>query len=155
VRTVGVEAGPRRVVPDASVAVKWLVPEAGSAAALELLESAVSGAARLVVPDLWWAEVANTLWKKTRRAPPGRLTQERAARTLERFLTLPVATRMHTDLLPRAFVLAVRSGITVYDAMYVALAESEDAVLITADGGLARAVGDGAGVARLEVLAHA
>jgi predicted nucleic acid-binding protein len=38
-----------------------------------------------------------------------------------------------------ACALAVRHGITTYDAHYLALAEAEDAVLVTADRRLAEA----------------
>jgi predicted nucleic acid-binding protein len=53
-----------KLVVDASVAAKWLVPEALSDAAVGLLNPDNE----LVVPDLFWAEVGNTLWKK---AAPG------------------------------------------------------------------------------------
>lgn len=49
-------------VVDASVAIKWVVEEPGTAAALS-----IRAAERLVAPDLWVAECANILWKKVRR----------------------------------------------------------------------------------------
>jgi predicted nucleic acid-binding protein len=48
-------------VIDASVAIKWLVDEPGTAAALSLRRH------RLLAPDLLIAECANVLWKKVRR----------------------------------------------------------------------------------------
>jgi predicted nucleic acid-binding protein len=56
----------RTYVIDASVAVKWVLPAASeplSSEALALLKSYAEGALRFVVPDLFWAEFANILWK--------------------------------------------------------------------------------------------
>lgn len=56
------------VVVDASVVLKWFVPEAGSDAASRLLASED----RLEAPDLLFAEIANAIWKKVLR---GQLTR--------------------------------------------------------------------------------
>ncbi|HUY12806.1 MAG TPA: type II toxin-antitoxin system VapC family toxin [Terriglobia bacterium] len=53
-----------RVVLDASVAVKWLLPEADSEKAQDVLLDWNAGRLELVVPGLLLAEVANVLWKK-------------------------------------------------------------------------------------------
>ncbi len=52
---------------------------------------------------------------------------------------LPMARVSHRPLLRRCWEL--RDNLTVYDAAYVALAESLDATLVTADARLARAPG--------------
>ena len=64
-------AGYGPVVVDASVAVQWFAREAGSEAAARLVE----GDQPLIAPDIMPLEVANALWKKTRRGdvPPGDL----------------------------------------------------------------------------------
>ncbi|MEK6604283.1 MAG: type II toxin-antitoxin system VapC family toxin, partial [Nitrospirota bacterium] len=51
-----------RLVVDASVAVKWLVPEIHADAARRIL----SPNNELLAPDLIWAEVGNVIWKKWR-----------------------------------------------------------------------------------------
>ena len=51
-----------RVVVDASVAVKWFLPEVHAEAARQLLRDKMT----LLAPDLIWAEVANALWRKWR-----------------------------------------------------------------------------------------
>src|SRR5256885_7349326 len=56
-------AGPRRtmrIVVDASVAVKWVLNEPRTDAALALCEE------ELVAPALWLAEAANALWRHVR-----------------------------------------------------------------------------------------
>ncbi|MFL5429983.1 MAG: type II toxin-antitoxin system VapC family toxin, partial [Myxococcales bacterium] len=52
---------------------------------------------------------------------------------------LPLQRHPHHDLIPRVWEL--RSSLTAYDAVYVALAEILDAPLVTRDGKLLRAHG--------------
>ncbi|MEH2024315.1 type II toxin-antitoxin system VapC family toxin [Nostoc sp.] len=53
----------RRYVLDASVAIKWFVLEVHSDKARRLLTSNYT----FLVPDFFFAEVANVLWKRVRR----------------------------------------------------------------------------------------
>jgi len=56
-------------VVDASVAAKWFVPAEGETLtyeALEFLRRYATGQIRLIVPDLFWGEFANILWKAVR-----------------------------------------------------------------------------------------
>ena len=50
----------KTLVVDASVAAKWFLPEVHSDDALRLLDTP----SRLLVPDLLYPEVGNTLWKR-------------------------------------------------------------------------------------------
>ncbi|MGH8512394.1 MAG: type II toxin-antitoxin system VapC family toxin, partial [Gammaproteobacteria bacterium] len=52
-----------RWVVDASVAIKWFLPEVHSESANRLLRVDY----QLLSPDLIWAEFGNVLWKKWRR----------------------------------------------------------------------------------------
>ena len=62
-----------RVVVDASVAIKWFVPEVHAEAARRLLREGMT----LLAPDLIWAEVANALWRKWREKElPAEAVQE-------------------------------------------------------------------------------
>lgn len=118
-------------VVDASVAAKWLVAEPGSDTARRVLE----GPGPLIAPDLLIAEVGNVLWKKVAR----RAITRRHAR--EAVIWLPELFDRLFDsaaLAPRALEIAIEHGATVYDSLYVALAEAAggEAVLVTADAGL-------------------
>lgn len=118
-------------VVDASVAAKWVVAEVGSDAARRVLE----GPGPLIAPDLLVAEVGNVLWKKvTRKAMTRRHAQEAMVWLPELFDRLFDSAA----LAPRALEIAIAHGATVYDSLYVALAEAagSDAVLVTADAGL-------------------
>jgi predicted nucleic acid-binding protein len=53
-------------VLDASVAVKWVVPAASeplSAESIQLLRRYIDGKINFVVPDIFWAQIGNVLWK--------------------------------------------------------------------------------------------
>jgi predicted nucleic acid-binding protein len=116
-------------VVDASVAVQWFAREPGSEAAALL----VGGDQPLVAPDIMPLEVANALWKKTRRGdvPAGEL-QPAVTRLLASDITL-VST---VSLLERALRLAVELGHPVYDCVYIVLAEDRGAPLATGDARL-------------------
>jgi len=72
-----------RVVVDASVAVKWLIPEEFSAHARMLLSTDY----QLLAPDLLSAELGNALWKKHRRRE---LDSRTATRLLRDFSRIPI-----------------------------------------------------------------
>ena len=75
------------------------------------------------------------------------ISAARADDALEDFAALRVRRYPHTWLLPRIWEL--RSNLSAFDAAYVALAEALGAVLVTADGALARASGH---AAKIEVF---
>ena len=127
-------------VLDAGVAVKWLIPAAGetlSAESCQLLKRYVDGEIDFIIPDIFWAEVGNTLWKgvQQRRWPPV-LAENAASEMRERnFLTISSLT-----LLPEALKIALSHERSVYDCIYVALAIQFKTQMITADEGLATAL---------------
>ena len=63
----------------------------------------------------------------------------RAVEVIEDLADLDLHRHAHLDLVSRAWKL--RSNITAYDAMYVALAEAIEAPIVTCDGPLAKAPG--------------
>lgn len=146
---------PQRWVLDASVALKWVLPEPLAVEAGLLLAALESGAAQFHVPELWLAEVANALWVRTRSAAPERLTPAEAASIASEFAGLGLRRHSHGDLIPLAVALACDSGITVYDALYLALAIHEGVRLVTADDLLVRKAGLGDHVVALKRVADA
>ena len=87
-------------------------------------------------PYLIDAEVGQVLRRLVLRQE---LRVPRAQAALEDLAALPILRHPHLPLLPRAFEL--REHATVYDALYVALAEGLEAMLLTADRGIARLPG--------------
>lgn len=115
-----------RVVVDASVAVKWYLEEDHAAPARRLLD----GTYELIVPDLFFAEIGNVLWKRWRR---GELDDDVIAETLGALDRVPCETRSARPLLSGAMALATSLRRTVYDSLYLALAIDTGARLVTAD----------------------
>ena len=118
------------LVMDASVAVKCLIAEEGSVAALAL---SVSGP-MIVAPALVRLELASVIARKTRK---GEIPADAAARLLDDAALLFDLTAPTEPLVARALALAVEHGFSVYDAIYLALAETRGTHVVTADVKLA------------------
>jgi len=104
-------------VIDASVAAKWLLPAKGepfAQEALELLNDYVDGSLRMLVPDLFWAELANILWKAVRL---GRLPEQAATKALQTITGRHFPTISSHALLEDAFAVATAFDRSVYDAL--------------------------------------
>ncbi len=119
------------VVVDASLAFKWLVKEEHTDKALALLRSWNSQDVRPAAPHLMPFEVANALHRRVVR---GELTLEVATDLIENMLSSQLELHETPDLHSRALELAsqLRQG-AAYDAHYLALAESFDCEMWTAD----------------------
>lgn len=128
------------VVIDASVAAKWFLPARGETLmdeAFHLLRSYAKGELQFLVPDLFWAELANIFWKAVRQHRWEKPAAERALASLEE---RRLATVSSLTLLDVAFGIATAFDRTVYDALYVSLAVHSKAQFITADERLANAL---------------
>ena len=128
------------LVLDASVAAKWFLPPAGESLtqeAQQLLKRYVDGQLRFIVPDLFWAEFANLLWKSVRQ---GRWPQASADLAIRAMRERNFPTVGSFAILPEAFAIASAFGRTVYDSIYVALAVTSKTQLVTADERLANAL---------------
>jgi len=128
-----------KYVLDASVAVKWVLPESDSAKAIALRDDYLRAIHELLSPDTFTAEVAHALLKAERRRliPFGEALVGLAG-------ILRMSPRLHPilpDLLPRAAVIASQARIGVYDCLYVALAEREGCQLVTSDDRLLGVLG--------------
>ena len=121
------------IVVDTSIALKWLKPqgERHVAAATALLEQHQAGTAILHAPAHLLLEVMNALW--AHRAEAAQIAQ---AVTLLGRLHI-VFVEPDARLLSRAAELAVSHRVTVYDALFAALALDLDCELVTADRKLA------------------
>lgn len=116
---------------DASIALKWVMYEADSPAARELLEELVSSDAVLIAPAIMAYEVASVLRQKSRN---GTLKLDEAEEAFEAFVSFPLVFVDDCELLRDAWSLARElNQHTVYDAVYLALARREDCPLWTAD----------------------
>ncbi len=124
----------QRVVVDASAALKWVLDEEGSDAAYELLDKDV-----LHAPDFMLLEAANVLWAKARRAVLSRAEADAAFQALA---AVPLVLTPLAELIRPARTLAFALDLTVYDAVYAALAQELACPLATADEKLAKAMAE-------------
>jgi predicted nucleic acid-binding protein len=114
------------LVVDASVAMKWVLDEAGDVEARALIERDEP----LIAPDLITAEVTNAAWRRFLKGDiPLRqavLISLEVPRVFAELFTL-------APLASRALEIAAELRHPAHDCFYLALAESEDALLVTAD----------------------
>jgi len=120
-------------VLDAGVAAKWVLPpkdEPLAAESVRLLQRFAAGEVHLSVPDLFWPEIGNVLWRSVRL---GRITEQSAYAAIDGFQTLGIRTTQARPLLRDAVTIAVGFERSLYDAVYLALAMASGRPLITAD----------------------
>jgi len=123
------------IVLDASAALELVLgTQLGRLIGTRITDPAVG----LHAPHLVDVEVAQALRRYVRE---GELDPAAAKIALDNLRALDLERHAHEPLLDRVW--ALRENLTAYDAVYVALAEALDAVLLTCDGGLARAPGVG------------
>src|ERR1700683_5134178 len=109
-------------VVDASVGFKWIIPEDGSERAIEFQSE------ELIAPDFFPIELTNALRTAEIR---GRVHDSQTL--LDDFLLQLPELHDSVPILPRALEIARAARRSVYDSLYVALAEREQCELVTAD----------------------
>ncbi len=116
----------KKLVVDASVAIKWFIPEIHSEKAILLLDNPI----KFLAPNLIYAEICNILWKKLRLKE---LTPTVAQGILNDFKRLPLDIKDNQFLLEIAWDIATKYQRSFYDSLYLALAYIENCSFITAD----------------------
>ena len=116
---------------DTSVIIPYLVPDESEPLADSLVLEAVVGNTCLVAPAFAWAEVGSVLRKKIRMAL---LTTEEAFGCYQDFCNLPIDYVNEELLRVRAWEIAEQYQLpTLYDAAFLACAQSQKADFWTAD----------------------
>ncbi len=123
------------VVVDASLAVKWVIPERDSDRAVKLWTDAALARRPVLSAPHFPGEVANAIYQRVRRTDPyAHLDFPDAEEALARFLAYPVELAYPPHLTREAFAFAYTHGlVSMYDALYVVLAQLLNAELWTAD----------------------
>jgi predicted nucleic acid-binding protein len=120
-------------VVDASVAVKWFVPESLQANAWALAKRPEN----LVAPDFLLIEIASIAWKKAIRREISRTVALEISRQIvngvDRFFPAEPFVR-------RALEIGLDLNHSIYDCIYLAVAELTGYALVSADDGLEKAV---------------
>jgi predicted nucleic acid-binding protein len=122
-------------VIDCSVAAKWILPEPGQEAALSWFNRYVAGEVLLIAPDILVAEFASLLAKHHRR----KMLTAVQARDAFAFMTKLSPRLFQTrPRLARALDLSVKSHLSLWDCVYLVLAQEHDCSVLTADARLFR-----------------
>lgn len=113
-------------VVDANVAIKWVLLEIHTDSALRLLNNDYT----LLVPDFFFPEIGNILWKRIRRRE---ITLEEAQENLSELSQVNFQICPSLSVMPLALDIAVRVEQAVYDCVYLALAVTNQCQMVTAD----------------------
>ncbi len=126
---------PEKTVIDASVVIKWFVQESDSGKALLLRNDHIEGRKVLIIPELTFLEVLNTIIR-------GEKTAQGIENVLEGIEKLQLVVERHSSSLLRSAARQAREHhLTMYDAVYVAVARAHSCRLITANRELAAVPG--------------
>ena len=115
-----------RAIVDASVAAKWYFIEEHS----DLAEILLGEEWEILAPDFIHIEVGAIAWKRVQR---GEIDAAAAGHVLTELFQVPFNLVRATELAPAALALALQTGRTIYDCLYLAMAIREGCPLVTAD----------------------
>jgi predicted nucleic acid-binding protein len=119
-----------KYVLDSSVGFKWVVIEVLTDKARRLRDDYCNGLHDLLSPDLFPVEISHALTKAERQ---GRISSPQGGTLWKDVMkTAPILVPT-IPLIPRAYDIASKARIGIYDCIYVALAEREKCELVTAD----------------------
>ncbi len=95
------------------------------------------GGVELIVPDFFWVEMGSVLWKAARS---NRINSREFEESLDILLGYDIESISTKTYMIRALSIAVDFGRSVYDSIYIAVAESHSTQMVTADERLVNAV---------------
>ncbi|NEQ28299.1 MAG: type II toxin-antitoxin system VapC family toxin, partial [Microcoleus sp. SIO2G3] len=127
---------PLRCVVDTSVCIKQFISDPLTPKVNQLFDHLANPETEFFVPDLFYIECANTLWKYIRA---GLYTAAAVQADLATLKGLPLHVVSTADLMEDAVSIGLAYGISAYDASYVALSQQVNAMLLTLDQKLVRA----------------
>ncbi|MEH2432932.1 MAG: type II toxin-antitoxin system VapC family toxin [Nostoc sp.] len=128
---------PLRCVLDASVSVKQFIPDPLTAKVNQLFAHLAYPQTEIFVPDLFYIECANVLWKYARA---GSYDVSLIQGNLASLKAFPLRVVSTADLMADAVAIALNYKISAYDGSYVALSQQIGATLLTLDGKLVKAL---------------
>jgi len=117
-------------VIDASVAMKWFFNEEDSDKASFFLKALRHEEIKIVVPEIFYLETANACRKRVKQK---KISIDTAIQTHNEMMSLPLERYPDYELAGVAWTNSLQYDLSVYDALYLSLAEVYAAPLITAD----------------------
>ncbi len=126
-----------RCVLDVSVSTKQFIEDPLSDKVNRLFDLLTLPSTEFFIPDLFYIESTNTLWKYVRA---GLYTAAEVRADLVDLQALPLIVVSTSELMVEAFNISLNYGISAYDASYVALSQEVNAPLLTLDNKLVKAL---------------
>ena len=126
-------------VIDTSALAKFVITEEYTDLVRRIVSLHEASEIQLIAPDFLHIECANVLWKNALRSGD---PIEDVITALNNLRGINIRIVPQEDLLEDALRLALGMNITVYDALYCALAQRENAEIITEDRRLRNALDD-------------
>ena len=118
-------------VVDTSAIIRLYIPDGPLPDGFEaFLRGVERGLNMAIAPELLLAESANVLNKKRKT---NELTAAEADQLLTDIIELPIRFFPHRSLIPHAFDMALDHNLSVYDTLYLALAQEHGAIVFTSD----------------------
>lgn len=118
-------------VIDTSALIRLFIPVGPVPEGLDTFFMGVgTGRNTAIAPELMIAEVANVIFNKTKT---GEITKEEGTLLLSDMLEMPIRFFGHMPLVFRAYELAQRFQLTVYDTLFLSLAVEKSGIVFSAD----------------------
>lgn len=118
-------------VIDTSALIRLFVPDGPAPTGLESFFRKVEQGVHLALaPELLVAELTNVLLKKIRM---GELTETEGEELLQDLLAMPIRLLPHAAFMENALEVALQNSLTVYDALYLAVANQQNASIFSSD----------------------
>ena len=128
-----------RYVVDTNIAIKQFISDPLTPKVNQLFDHLNNTETRFFVPDLFYVECASVFCKYVRA---NLYTAEQAKADLIDLQTLRLQVTPTQKLLTESTEIALKYGISAYDACYVALSQQVDAPLLTLDKRLVNSLAD-------------
>ncbi len=118
-------------VVDTSALIRLFVPDGSLPDGFdEFMRGVERGLNTAIAPELLLAEAANVINKKRKSEE---FDENESNQLLSAILSVPIRLFPHQPVIFRAFKMAGEHNLTVYDTLYLALAEDHGAVIFSAD----------------------
>jgi len=110
----------------------YLIEQASHDKVYRVMRGTLDRGAKLLTADLAYVEVANALWRACTLR--GLIDEEAVYESLNSLYRLPLESIRHEGgLIRRAVEISLELGLSVYDSIYVSVAEREKAAIFTMD----------------------
>ena len=113
-------------VVDSSIAVKWFFTEEYTDASLKILDPEIE----MHVPSIFFLEIDSIICKKIRRKE---ISNQESQKVRNGIREMPFYVHSFEDVLEPAYQIAIQTGASIYDCIFLAIALIGNYVMVTAN----------------------